>query len=90
MLLKTFMRRIKRMIQSLIYGNLWNNMCEILRDKRGEARIPDNILRDIARALLPDVLEFFDSKEGQAKYSAYKANQEKIAEKTKEKGTDSA
>lgn len=36
-----------------------------------------NILEAIARTMLPDILEFFLSKEGQAEFAAWKAEQEK-------------
>ena len=49
----------------------------IFGNRFGTSEIPDNILEAIARTMLPDIREFFLSKEGQAEFAAWKAEQDK-------------
>ena len=37
--------------------------------------IPDHAIEAIARCILPDILTFFESEEGQREYAAWKAQQ---------------
>ena len=46
-----------------------------LTNKRGEGHIPDNIIKDIARFLLPNIKAFFDSDEGRAEFEKWKTEQ---------------
>ena len=71
-----------RDIYNLQYGNILKQLFvrikyRILGNRFGASEIPDNILEAIARTMLPDILEFFLSKEGQAEFAAWKAEQEK-------------
>ena len=64
----------------------------ILRDNRGSAEIPDDVLRDLARALLPGIIAYFESDEGKAEFEEWKACR-KSAEPTsakKEKNGESS
>ena len=53
------------------------SQARIFGNRFGTSEIPDNILEAIARTMLPDIREFFLSKEGQAEFAAWKAEQEK-------------
>ena len=57
---------------------------DLLRDNRGECDIPDDLIKEIARCLVPDIIAFFETEEAKYEFEAWKAEQEKkIAEKTK-------
>ena len=59
----------------------------IFTDKRGECTIPDHILRDLARLILPSIMEMYQSEEGKQLLMQWKAEQEQAEqEQTKEKG----
>ncbi|MBO4770303.1 MAG: hypothetical protein J5563_05920 [Clostridia bacterium] len=56
----------------------------LISDVRGEWRIPDDVIRDLARLFLPSVLEMYETEEGRATLAAW-------AEKSKDNcsgGTD--
>ncbi len=74
-----------RDICNLQYGNILKQLFvrikyRILGNRFGTSEIPDNILEAIARAMLPDIREFF-SKEGQEEFAAWKAEYEKNKKK---------
>ena len=57
----------------------------VFRDTRGEShipQIPDHIRMEIARCLLPDIVAYFESEQGQKEFAEWKAQQEAA---TKEK-----
>ena len=57
---------------------------ELLKDNRGECDIPDDLIKEIARCLVPDIIAFFETEEAKREFEEWKAEQEKkIAEKTK-------
>ena len=57
---------------------------DLLRDNRGECDIPDDLIKEIARCLTPNIVAFFETKEAKREFEAWKAEQEKkIAEKAK-------
>ena len=57
---------------------------DLLRDNRGECDIPDDLIKEIARCLVPDIIAFFETEEAKREFEEWKAEQEKkIAEKTK-------
>ena len=59
----------------------------IFTDKRGECTIPDHILRDLARLILPSIMEMYQSEEGKQLLMQWKAEQEQAEhDRTKEKG----
>lgn len=41
-----------------------------------ETNIPEHQIEAIARCLLPDILKFYESEEGQRKFTEWKAQQE--------------
>ena len=57
---------------------------ELLQDKSGECDIPDDLIKEIARCLVPDIIAFFETEEARREFEAWKLEQEKkLAEKTK-------
>ena len=57
---------------------------KILKDKHGECDIPDDLIKEIARCLVPDIIAFFETEEAKREFEAWKLEQEKkLAEKTK-------
>lgn len=57
---------------------------DLLSSNNGECDIPDDLIKEIARCLVPDIMAFFDTEEGKREFKAWKLEQEKkTAEKTK-------
>ena len=57
---------------------------EQLRDNYGECEIPDELIKEIARCLVPDIITFFESEEAKREFEAWKLEQEqKLANKAK-------
>ena len=57
---------------------------DLLRDNSGECDIPDDLIKEIARCLVPDIIAFFETEEAQREFEEWKAEQEKkIASNTK-------
>ena len=57
---------------------------DLLRDNRGECDIPDDLIKEIARCLVPDIIAFFENEEAKREFEEWKAEQElKLAGKTK-------
>ena len=51
----------------------------VFRDTRGEShipQIPEHIRMEIARCLLPDIVAYFESEQGQREFAEWKAQQE--------------
>ena len=56
---------------------LWLRIQYHLRDTHGAGRfppIPDHIRKEIARCLLPDIIAFYESEEGQREFEEWKKN----------------
>ena len=45
---------------------------EQLRDNHGEYEIPDELLKEIARCLLPDIIKFLESDKGKEEFEKWK------------------
>ena len=57
---------------------------DLLRDNHGECDIPDDLIKEIARCLVPDIIAFFETEEAKREFEAWKLEQEKnLAEKAK-------
>ncbi len=57
----------------------------VFRDTRGESHIPEipqHIRMEIARCLLPDIIAYFESEEGQKEFEAWKKSQTILDEKS--------
>lgn len=61
-------------------------VCNLLHDKQATCRLPADLIQEIARCLLPDVVAFYETTEGQEEYTQQIFEQEKLsAPKTTEK-----
>lgn len=59
----------------------------VFRDAHGEShipQIPDHIRMEIARCLLPDIVAYFESEQGQREFAEWKAQQESDKKKKSE------
>ena len=45
---------------------------EVLRDNHGECEIPDELLKEIARCLIPDIIRFLESDKGKEEFEKWK------------------
>ena len=49
---------------------------DLLKDNRGECEIPDDLIKEIARCLVPDIIAFFETEEAKREFEEWKAEQE--------------
>ena len=57
---------------------------DFLRDNHGECEIPDDLIKEIARCLVPDIIAFFETEEAKREFEEWKLEQEKkLADKAK-------
>ena len=47
---------------------------ELLRDNHGECEIPDELIKEIARCLIPDIIRFLESDKGKEEFEKWKLN----------------
>lgn len=45
---------------------------ELLRDNHGECEIPDDLIKEIARCLIPDIIKFLESDKGKEEFEKWK------------------
>ena len=65
-------------------ANIAKRIEELLKDTHGECEIPDDLIKEIARCLVPDIIAFFETEEAKREFEEWKLEQEKkIAEKAK-------
>ena len=55
---------------------LYQRLSAVLRSKTAEANIPDYMIREMARCLLPYLIDFYESEEGIAAFNQWKAEQD--------------
>ena len=53
---------------------------ELLKGTHGECNIPDEVIKEIARCLVPDIIAFFEIEEAKREFEAWKLEQEKKKE----------
>lgn len=58
-------------------GKIKEVLRKILTDTHGECSVPDHVLRDLARLILPSIMEMVQSEEGKAQLRQWQAEQEK-------------
>ena len=57
---------------------------DLLSNSDGACDIPDDLIKEIARCLAPNIVAFFETEEAKREFEEWKAEQEKkIASKTK-------
>ena len=49
---------------------------DLLRDNSGECEFPDDLIKQIARCLVPDIIAFFETEEAKREFEEWKAEQE--------------
>lgn len=65
-------------------SNIAKRIEELLKEKHGKCDIPDEVIKEIARCLVPDIIAFFETEEAKREFEAWKLEQEKnLAEKAK-------
>ena len=52
---------------------------ELLKDKHGECDIPDDLIKEIARCLAPNIVAFFETEEAKREFETWNLAQEKNA-----------
>lgn len=62
----------------ILIENLKNCAVCILRSKRASWEIPDDIIKEIARCLLPDIVSYCESEAGNAEFERWKAQQSEM------------
>ena len=55
------------------FKRFWQRLKEILGNNRGECELPDHLIKEFARCLLPDILAYFESDEGKAAFEEWKS-----------------
>ena len=56
---------------------------ELLQDNHGECEIPDELLKEIARYLLPDIIKFLESDKGKEEFEKWQREQIKCSSQKK-------
>ena len=56
---------------------------ELLRDTHGECEIPDELIKEIARCLLPDIIRFLESNKGKEEFEKWQILVNNRTNKTK-------
>ena len=62
--------------KSFYKSRLYNKLSRHLKNNEGDEKIPDHVITMLARMFLPDILEFYSTEEGNAKFEAWKREQE--------------
>ena len=58
-------------------SNIAKRIEDLLRDNHGECDIPDDLIKEIARCLVPDIIAFFETEEAKREFEEWKLEQEK-------------
>ena len=53
---------------------------DLLSNNDGACDIPDEVIQEIARCLVPDIIAFFETEEAKREFEAWKTEQEKKKE----------
>jgi hypothetical protein len=56
---------------------------ELLRDNHGECEIPDELIKEIARCLIPDIIRFLESDKGKEEFEKWQILVNNRTNKTK-------
>ena len=58
-------------------SNIVKRIEDLLRDNSGECDIPDDLIKEIARCLVPDIIAFFETEESKREFEEWKLVHEK-------------
>ncbi len=61
---------------------LWLRLLYAIKDTHGEGKLPDAVAREIARYLLPNIIEFFESDEGKKAFEEWKQSKNNAQDKS--------
>lgn len=59
-----------------VFRRLYLHLVRILRDRKGAVGIPKHVLESIVDSMLPDIIAFFETDEGQREFEEWKAERE--------------
>ena len=57
---------------------------ELLKDKHGECEIPDDLIKEIARCLAPNIVAFFETEEAKREFEAWRKLRQKDSKNNKD------
>ena len=64
-------------------SNIVKRIEDLLRDNSGECDIPDDLIKEIARCLVPDIIAFFETEEAKREFEVWKLEQSTNPDKKK-------
>ena len=64
-------------------SNIVKRIEDLLRDNSGECDIPDDLIKEIARCLVPDIIAFFETEEAKREFEVWKLEQSSNPDKKK-------
>lgn len=72
----------KLMIKMMLwFSQLRWSICDLLHSKCASGRIPDDLIEEIARCLLPDIVAFCESDEGKQEFVKWQILQQEQTSK---------
>lgn len=74
---------LERLIMKIIlwFYQLGWQICVLLHSKYASGRIPDNLIEEIARCLLPDIVAYCESEEGKQEFAKWQILQQEQTSK---------
>ena len=75
-------------VDTLLALNVRRILAKHLKDNHGSLEIPEAVLRDIAKCLLPNIIAFFNTEEGKAEFAQWKEEQRKAQAENKKASAD--
>ena len=55
------------------FSEIIKHIEELLRDNHGECEIPDDLIKEIARCLIPDIIRFLESDKGKKEFEKWRS-----------------
>lgn len=65
----------------LWFSQLRRSICDLLHSKCASGRIPDNLIEEIARCMLPDIVAYCESEEGKQEFAKWQVLQQEQTSK---------
>ena len=59
------------------FSEIIKHIEELLRDNHGECEIPDELIKEIARCLIPDIIRFLESDKSKEEFEKWKTKPKK-------------
>ena len=71
------------------FSEIIKHIEELLRDNHGECEIPDDLIKEIARCLIPDTIRFLESDKGKEEFEKWKKrNMSQVVDKIVDQKVD--